>query len=776
MPSRRLVSSLSCVALLALAGCGARPATKLTLRRVVLYQNGIGYFEHTGKPDGQRIDLAFRRYEIGDVLKTITIVSTRPAAGVAATMTTSVPREPDTGPAAEPGAVSGNGSGTASDPAGGAAGSEASPDRVSLSIALDRPAEEVAISYAVPMPTWKASYRLVLPPAGQQDALLQGWAIISNTSEQDWRNVALTLATGAPLSFAIDLETPEYVPRPNVSGTLVEPVITGAVRSERALPGDGDGDGVKDEDDLCANDVEDRDGWEDGDGCADSDNDKDRIVDTEDRCPNEPETYNGIEDEDGCPDRGRVVVTETNIEILDKVYFRRGSADIQPTSVPIVDAIAATLQGNKDIRTLEIQGHASDDETSAWDLSGRRALAVRSALESRGVQTRIVVRPFGPTQPVRQGTTDEARAGNRRIEFLILERAGEDAPAASAGAASAERMQASVRAQVLPRDVAGSVRYEIGTPVSIARGATALVPILNERMEGEDVFLYRPDGSAPLSNRHPWRAGRLVNRGTLPLQPGPMAMFADGAFVGEGLIDRLHPDESAFVPYALDSSAVVRELVEDRHEPVRIVAIARGVARVEDYQVHATRYEIQTGASVPARMFVRHVASDGFEVLDLPPQTQKTGSGYLVPIPLAPARTSVLEIKERKLLERSIQIADHLGPVLNAYASSTNVPEALRDALQNAAALRQQLADVEAEIDQLSEQVLDLGYRANEVRASLQAIGQDRRAADLRRKLLDTLGKLVEDSEKIGRTLTERRAAQVELQARLQAAVQALVL
>jgi chromosome segregation ATPase len=136
----------------------------------------------------------------------------------------------------------------------------------------------------------------------------------------------------------------------------------------------------------------------------------------------------------------------------------------------------------------------------------------------------------------------------------------------------------------------------------------------------------------------------------------------------------------------------------------------------------------------------------------------------------------VLEIKERKLLERSIEIADHLGPVLNAYASSENVPEKLRDALQAAALLRQQLAGVEAEIDQLSEQVLGLGYRATEVRASLQAIGRDPRAAQLRRKLLDSLGKLIEDSEKLGRALAERRAAQVELQARLQDAVQALAL
>jgi len=66
---------------------------------------------------------------------------------------------------------------------------------------------------------------------------------------------------------------------------------------------DTDGDGVPDDVDKCFLSPEDRDGFEDDDGCPDPDNDQDRIPDSRDRCPNEPETYNGYEDEDGCPER-----------------------------------------------------------------------------------------------------------------------------------------------------------------------------------------------------------------------------------------------------------------------------------------------------------------------------------------------------------------------------------------------------------------------------------------------------------------------------------------
>ncbi len=65
---------------------------------------------------------------------------------------------------------------------------------------------------------------------------------------------------------------------------------------------DNDGDGIPDDKDKCPNQAEDKDGFEDEDGCPDPDNDRDGIPDAQDKCPNQPETRNGYKDEDGCPD------------------------------------------------------------------------------------------------------------------------------------------------------------------------------------------------------------------------------------------------------------------------------------------------------------------------------------------------------------------------------------------------------------------------------------------------------------------------------------------
>ncbi|HEY0988851.1 MAG TPA: OmpA family protein [Kofleriaceae bacterium] len=65
---------------------------------------------------------------------------------------------------------------------------------------------------------------------------------------------------------------------------------------------DNDGDGIPDAQDKCPNEAEDKDGFQDDDGCPDPDNDGDGIPDAADKCPNEPEDKDGFQDEDGCPD------------------------------------------------------------------------------------------------------------------------------------------------------------------------------------------------------------------------------------------------------------------------------------------------------------------------------------------------------------------------------------------------------------------------------------------------------------------------------------------
>jgi len=75
----------------------------------------------------------------------------------------------------------------------------------------------VRVGYIQESPIWKTSYRLVL---GDDKPLLQGWAIVENTTEEDWQNVSLTLISGRPISFVMDLYQPLYIDRPEVKPEL----------------------------------------------------------------------------------------------------------------------------------------------------------------------------------------------------------------------------------------------------------------------------------------------------------------------------------------------------------------------------------------------------------------------------------------------------------------------------------------------------------------------------------------------------------------------------
>jgi hypothetical protein len=95
---------------------------------------------------------------------------------------------------------------------------------VSLSFA-GQGKREVSVSYVVENPIWKTSYRLVLPKKPDGKPLLQGWAVVENASEEDWKDVRLALVSGRPISFQMDLYQPLYVPRP-----LVEPELFASLR------------------------------------------------------------------------------------------------------------------------------------------------------------------------------------------------------------------------------------------------------------------------------------------------------------------------------------------------------------------------------------------------------------------------------------------------------------------------------------------------------------------------------------------------------------------
>ena len=199
---------------------------------------------------------------------------------------------------------------------------------------------------------------------------------------------------------------------------------------------DCDGDGIPDDKDQCPDRAEDKDGFEDADGCPDIDNDRDRVLDIADKCPNVPETYNGFEDEDGCPDTVPADVDELKGTVEGLIYADGETAVRDSADAPL-KKIAATMARHKGIRVILI-GHTDDREAKQFatppakgdpppdltqvneDLSAR-ADAVRIELEKLGVAAgRIDVEGQGAENPVGDNETPRGRLANRRVEIKLF--------------------------------------------------------------------------------------------------------------------------------------------------------------------------------------------------------------------------------------------------------------------------------------------------------------------------------------------------------------------
>jgi hypothetical protein len=77
-------------------------------------------------------------------------------------------------------------------------------------------ARTIRMSYTLEAPVWKATYRLLLGTEGEKP-MIQGWAVVDNTQDEDWEDVQLSLVSGLPVSFVHDLYTPRYIKRPVVA-------------------------------------------------------------------------------------------------------------------------------------------------------------------------------------------------------------------------------------------------------------------------------------------------------------------------------------------------------------------------------------------------------------------------------------------------------------------------------------------------------------------------------------------------------------------------------
>jgi len=722
-----LPKTLLCGALVAtLAACpGPRSpyATTdggLALSKVVLYRNGVGYFERGGKVDGDTLSIRVRKDQVNDLLKSLTVVERHGGRAVSISM----PLDPRAWANAA-NATLGPGSGSlaevldklrgthvtiktksgdsidgriliveaiSSEPgdkkpeerdfkvtliqganmnvvrlsqvAGitlhngdialqfqrslDATAGEGMFQQVEVTIRLaGKRSHELVVSYVVGAPMWKPTYRIVLPEKGKGAALLQGWAVVDNTTGEDWRNIKLALTSGAPIAFRYDLHTPRDVARADLS----------AVGSNR---------------------------------------------------------------------RATVAV---------------GEAGYAEPEVPAVAAAPAPRP---------------EPAKDGWGVGGGRAQSA----------------------PANKPTTGTRRPSPSKIADKNVEARGvEDEVAEEPSAVDAVALSTSMQANTRSSMISGLTRYDLDEKLTVPDGTSTMVAIINQTVDGEETFLFRPGGAGIGYEANPYRVIRFKNSTPFALESGPISIYSGGSFVGEGISEPVSANVAVTVPFAVESGLLVTSRAQYRSDEIRLVKIVRGVIEIEQFGRRQTTWEIKSQTSRPDEItiYVRHAKAGGsYALVPRPAGVEDLPDAYLIPIKLKGTEAK-LEVVEQTPSRSTLSIWDSRALVLfEGILAQGTLDRVIRDKLAPIVKLRQEAARIDTEIEGKTRTRQELDQRANETRQNLEAIKRDPAANTLRKKLSDRLDQFSKDGDKLGRELVELQTRRTEKKVGLEDAMQGL--
>ncbi len=663
------------LAAVALGGCGQATTTFVksdtTLGRVVVYRSGVAYFERYAEVQGDSLKLAVPDDKVDDFLKSLTVVDA--ATGEPAPI--SYPSAPSRG-------------------------------TIDMKIGLSsKPGpHKLRLSYVTEAPSWKPSYRVVLDK--NEKVWLHGWAIVDNTSGEDWKDVKLGVGASSAMSFRFDLKGLRLVERETLQANDLfaqAPPMGGAAygqgnvayRPQRVVGELGD---------------------------------------------------DSIRDADGAEQEGRKVAANAPARPREPVSKARPNQ---------LQQMAQSLQGNGS--TIIVEGYASKEDKDKHAASLDRANKLRDQLVKNGVDpSRIVALGKGE----RQGRNGGAR---------VVEAAPVPPPKSEAPADGPEggKDAAGTATAKTGSDPIGTSHFESGAAMTVPKGTSAMVSILRSETEGQVVYLYDPE--SPRGNaQFPFRTLRFRNPTDSALESGPVSVFGDGRFIGEGLAEPIPPRSVAFVPFALDRQIVVERKDGERDDIARIITVQRGVFSTEVKHTRRATFTLFNRMGEKATVFAKHTVAPGYRLTKFPDTrspvpgasdaSDHLAGANLFRVDLEPNAKAEVTIEEATPVFRSTDIRTPDGLALvRAYLSSAALEGPLKKSVEQLLALNAQMANIEQQIATVREQMGEYRLRMDELHAQLVTLKAVKTAGPLMGHLEK---KLQEVSEKLSKATVDVVALQ----------------
>jgi hypothetical protein len=297
--------------------------------------------------------------------------------------------------------------------------------------------------------------------------------------------------------------------------------------------------------------------------------------------------------------------------------------------------------------------------------------------------------------------------------------------------------------------------YALTQPVTIHKNESAMVPILQQELPAEHVTLWSESESTPL------RAVWLENKSKLTLDSGSFSIFESGEFAGEGLLDPIHPGEKRLLSYAADQAVRVKVTDRDNQRVLHHVKILKGVVVETHMDVVSVTYSATNHAEEDRMVLLEHPRRNNGWTLDEGLKADETAPDlYRFKLPVASHSTAKLEVRERGPEHTRVNLTAGQDQTSYLLDLVKRVPDAL-DKLKPVIDAQTALADLDRRINESKETETTAAADEARDRDNLTAL----KGNDAAKRFVDELNRaedLLQATRKQTADLEQQKKAAVE--------------
>jgi hypothetical protein len=332
----------------------------------------------------------------------------------------------------------------------------------------------------------------------------------------------------------------------------------------------------------------------------------------------------------------------------------------------------------------------------------------------------------------------------------------------------------SVEAAAEGNEVGDLFEYQIGQPVTVKRDRSALIPILQTRMEGARVSIFN---EAARRDR-PMSGMLLKNTSTLTLEDGAMTIIDGNAYAGEALMERLKPAEQRLISFALDLGTLVNVRQREDRAPAFLVRILNGVFQAHYHRQDKKTYALANQTEHPRVVYVEHPVRPGWELDDkeTPKPEGRSARYYRFRVELKPHERAELTVTERQALMDTFALTNITSDQLRLFVSRRYLDDKTQAAIQNIVEIKSRLAAIDARLAAIDAEIAQIGEDQTRLRENIETLSQ---TAEAKQLIARYVAKADQQETRIEQLTKERQAANEErgrLQPQLDAAIRALSL